>query len=150
MAKRTFLLVLVLLCTSLTTVLAASSQFENQFHREMVGKPCTTSDGRPGVWRIVCLVHKPPIKPRGSHLSRRLSAQLQRQRSMSSKACRSHAEGFKGRVQSLRQGIPRAGFEVFLQRLLRRAAAHSASHTLYHRCREPTRSGSHALDRVPN
>ena len=63
MAKRTFLLAFVLLSTSLTVSLAAGTQFGNQFPREMVGKPCTTSDGRSGVWRIVCLAHKPPVTP---------------------------------------------------------------------------------------
>jgi hypothetical protein len=63
MAKCTFLLALVLLSASLTASFAAGSQFGNQSPRELVGKPCTTSDDRSGVWRIVCLVHKPPVTP---------------------------------------------------------------------------------------
>lgn len=63
MAKRTFVLAFVLLSTSLAASLAAGTQFGNQFSREMVGKPCTTSDGRSGVWHIVCLAHKPPVSP---------------------------------------------------------------------------------------
>jgi hypothetical protein len=63
MAKRTFILAFVLLGISLTASFAAGTHVGNQFTREMAGKPCTTSDGRSGVWRIVCLAHKPPVAP---------------------------------------------------------------------------------------
>ena len=52
MAERTFVLAFVLLGISLTASFAAGTHFGNQFTREMVGKPCTTSDGRSGVWHM--------------------------------------------------------------------------------------------------
>jgi hypothetical protein len=63
MAKSTFLLTFVLLGTSVTASFAAGSDVGDQFTREMVGKPCTTSDGRSGVWHIACLARKPPVSP---------------------------------------------------------------------------------------
>lgn len=63
MAKRTFALAFMLLSISLTASFAAGTHVRNQFPREMVGKPCTTSDGRSGVWHIVCLAHEPPVTP---------------------------------------------------------------------------------------
>ena len=52
MAERTFVLAFVLLGISLTASFAAGTHVGSQFTREMVGKPCTTSDGRSGVWLL--------------------------------------------------------------------------------------------------
>jgi hypothetical protein len=60
---QALLAIAVLICTSSVQVSIAGTKLRNDWNKSLVGKPCTTSNGRTGVWTPNCTYRKVPWGP---------------------------------------------------------------------------------------
>jgi hypothetical protein len=52
-----------MMCASSVQVSTAGTKLRNDWNKSLVGKPCTTSSGRTGVWTPDCTQRKVPWGP---------------------------------------------------------------------------------------
>ena len=55
--------VAVVVCASSVQVSHAGTRLRNDWNKSLVGKPCTTSNGRTGIWTPECTQRKVPWGP---------------------------------------------------------------------------------------
>ena len=63
MTIKALLAIAMLMCASSVQVSTAGTKLRNDWNKSLVGKPCTTSSGRTGVWTPDCTQRKVPWGP---------------------------------------------------------------------------------------